>query len=100
MKFVHVLAILSIVAIAGCVQQSDQKIPTNQTQAEQLKIQYEDSSTFLLGLADLPQDENWTLTERGERNVNDVSSKALKYNWSGGYYATFSSSQKDKVTWL
>lgn len=87
-----VALLTAVVFISGCVQETTNSSSTN--------IQYKDSSNFLLTLSDLPPNENWTITERGERNVNDVSPKALKYNWSGGYYTKFSLSGKDKVMYL
>ncbi|MDO9096677.1 MAG: hypothetical protein Q7U60_00925, partial [Candidatus Methanoperedens sp.] len=87
-----VIVLVSVIAL-GCVEAPS-------TQITQPKVQYKDSSNFLLSLTDLPSKENWTIMERGERNVNDVSSDALEYNWSGGYYIQFKSSDKDEVNYL
>lgn len=95
-----VILLVGVVLISGCTQQISTPSRTGQEQTTQPTIQYKDSSTFLLSFTDLPQDENWTVTERGERNVNDVDPKALEYNWSGGYYIRFTSSQNDKITYL
>lgn len=99
-KSLFLLLFVTVIFISGCVQETTPSSSTNQEQTAQPKVQYKDSTNFLLTLSDLPQNENWTIVERGERNVNDVSSKALMYNWSGGYYTKFSLSGKDKVTYL
>lgn len=98
-KLILGIIILSIFLVSGCVQQQN-SVKSGQEKITQPTVKYKDSSTFLLSLADLPQDYNWTIAERGERNVNDVDSKALEYNWSGGYYIRFKSSQKDEITYL
>jgi hypothetical protein len=87
-----VIVLVSVIAL-GCVEAPS-------TQITQPKVQYKDSSNFLLSLTDLPSKENWTIIERGERNVNDVDAKALEYNWSGGYYIRFESSEKDELNYL
>ncbi len=94
------ILLMAVVFISGCVQQTTTPSGTGQEQTTQPKVQYKDSSNFLLNITDLPQNANWTLIETGERNVNDMSSKVMAYNWSGGYYAIFSLSEKDKVTYL
>jgi len=97
--------LMSMVLVTGCVQQTPIPSGTVQGQISQptvwsAPVQYKDSSTFLLSRADLPQDENWTVTARGESNVNDVDSRALEYNWSGGYATRFTFSQNDQITYL
>jgi len=94
LKLIGIIAIVLVSVIAlGCVG-----VPS--TQITPQKVQYKDSSNFLLSLNDLPSTENWTIMERGERNVNDVDAKVLEYNWSGGYYIQFKSSEKDGVNYL
>ncbi len=87
----YFLAIILILFVSGCVQQ---------TTPSEKQVQYKDSSNFLLSLPDLPSNKNWTIQERGERNVNDVTAEALEFNWSGGYYIHFTSSENDKVNYL
>lgn len=98
-KLILGIIILSIFLVSGCAQKQNAVTP-EQEKITQLTVKYKDSSTFLLSLAELPQENNWTIAERGERNINDVDSNALEYNWSGGYYINFKSSQKDEITYL
>lgn len=93
-----VILLITLLFMSGCVQQTATPSVIEQTTLS--KVQYKDSLNFLLSLTDLPSKENWSLMERGERNVNDVASEAVEHNWSGGYYIQFKSSEKDEVTYL
>ncbi len=100
-QYSFVFLLIAVVIVSGCVGTTTTTTNTESAISPiTAKTNYVDSAEFLLELKELPADQNWTLVERGERNVNDVFEVALANNWSGGYYAKFKSIRGDDFVYV
>jgi len=88
-----VLAIIGIIFISGCVQQTETPSGTGQQQTTQPteppkpKLSTLEPFELVLQTSDFPS--NYTIKERTERVKSDVSQDAIDLGWEKGYYVRY-----------
>ncbi len=90
MIFLMTCFIILSVGIAGCTSQAPPVSPVPGITPSTIE-----PSEMILQLSDMPA--NFTLVEKGDRNVSEMNEWALDHGWKKGYYAVFQKNDPDSL---
>jgi uncharacterized protein YkuJ len=83
-----ILIIISIL-VGGCVQKNSVTLVKNQEEKQPSKSNLSTLELSELAITQLDLPSNFTLKERAERVIADISPDALDYGWKKGYYVRY-----------
>lgn len=87
-SFLTILIIISIL-VGGCVQKNSVTLVKNQEEKQPSKSNLSTLELSELAITQLDLPSNFTLKERAERVIADISPDALDYGWKKGYYVRY-----------